>query len=80
MTVIVWLFASYRETAGTSRAVFSLAPGATVGELAAAVVQRFPSLPECERLIVAVNSEYQDHDFVLTDGDDVAFIPPVSGG
>ena len=32
------------------------------------------------RLVVAVNLEYREHDHVLNDGDEVALIPPVSGG
>ena len=41
---------------------------------------KFPGLPEAERIVVAVNNEYQEHDFVLSDGDEAALIPPVSGG
>ena len=33
-----------------------------------------------ESLVAAVNQEYQDLNFVLRDNDEVAFIPPVSGG
>ena len=32
------------------------------------------------RLMIAVNQEYQAHDYALSDGDEVALIPPVSGG
>ena len=32
------------------------------------------------RLVVAVNQEYQEHDYVLAADDEVALIPPVSGG
>ena len=31
-------------------------------------------------IVVAVNREYREHGHVLSDGDEVAFIPPVSGG
>ena len=41
---------------------------------------KFPGLPDPERIVVAVNNEYQDHDYVLGDGDEAALIPPVSGG
>ena len=51
--------------------------GALVGEVA----RRHPDLTdEPVALVVAVNDEYQDHLFVLSDGDEVALIPPVSGG
>ena len=76
----VLLFASYREKAGAGRLALELDDGATVGELAEAICARFPGLPEPERIVVAVNNEYQEHDFVLSDGDEAALIPPVSGG
>lgn len=80
MRVTTRLFASYRETAGVSQVVLDVDDGATVGQLAVTVAQRFPALPDPSRIVVAVNNEYQDHDFVLSDGDEAALIPPVSGG
>ena len=75
------LFASYREKAGASELDIELPDGATVGALAKEVGRRFPDLtPAPERLVVAVNYEYRDHDHNLVDGDEVALIPPVSGG
>ena len=80
MRVEVLLFASYREKVGLGRLTLDLSDGATVGDMADAMRVRFPGLPEAERIVVAVNNEYQEHDFVLSDGDEVALIPPVSGG
>ena len=55
--------------------------GATVRRLADEMVQRYPAMTgEACRLVVAVNQEYQEHDHVLCGGDEVALIPPVSGG
>ena len=54
---------------------------ATVGALVREVARRHPDLTdEPDALVVAVNDEYQDRLFVLSDGDEVALIPPVSGG
>ena len=78
--VEVRLFASYREKAGTGRLVVDMDPGETVGALADSVNALVPGLPPAERLVVAVNNEYRDHDFILSDGDEAALIPPVSGG
>ena len=45
------------------------------------IARRHPGLTdEPDGLVVAVNDEYRDHLFVLTEGDEVALIPPVSGG
>ena len=80
MEIEALLFASYREKAGVGRLTLDLNDSATVGDMVGAMRMRFPGLPEAERIVVAVNNEYQEHDFVLSDGDEVALIPPVSGG
>lgn len=80
MKIEALLFASYREKAGVGRLRLDLDDGATVGDLACAMCAKFPNLPEPERIVMAVNNEYQEHGFVLSDGDEVALIPPVSGG
>ena len=60
--------------------VVDMEPGDTVGDLASSVTALVPGLPPADRLVVAVNNEYRDHDLILTDGDEAALIPPVSGG
>lgn len=58
-----------------------LPSGATVGQAASELVRLYPSIAgDASRLVVAVNQEYADHTHVLKDSDEVAFIPPVSGG
>ena len=78
--VAVRLFASYREKAGTGRLTVDMHAGDTVRHLATSVTELVPGLPPADRLVVAVNNEYRDHDFILSDGDEAALIPPVSGG
>ena len=80
MLVTVIFLASYRELTGTASARIALASGSTVAELVAQVCVQFPDLPDAERIVVAVNNEYREPDFILDDGDEVALIPPVSGG
>ena len=80
MKISVKLFAAYRESAGMRETVFDVQDGATVGDLARAAAARFDGLPDAERIVIAVNGEYQDHAFALADGDEAALIPPVSGG
>ena len=58
-----------------------LPQGATVAHLVQEVLRRYPQLTtQPDRLVVAVNHEYRDFEFLLTDRDEVALIPPVSGG
>ena len=80
MKITVYLFASYREKAGAGRLVVDMHSGDTVGDLSTYVTSLVPGLPPPDRLVVAVNNEYRDHDFILSDGDEAALIPPVSGG
>lgn len=77
--VRVRLFAAFREAAGTDRLEVPVEAGARVRDLLATLKERFPTVP-LERGLVAVNRDYVGQDLALRDGDEVAFIPPVSGG
>ena len=77
--VRVRLFASYREAAGTRELEAPLPAGACVRDLVDLLAARLPSLRTAPGM-VAVNHTYVGPDFQLHDGDEAAFIPPVSGG
>jgi molybdopterin converting factor subunit 1 len=77
--VRVRLFASYREAAGTGRLEAPLPAGARVRDLLTQLLAQVPALGAA-RGLVAVNQVYVDPEVVLHDGDEVALIPPVSGG
>jgi MoaE-MoaD fusion protein len=79
--VRVRLFALQRELAGTRDLSLDLADGATVETSWAAVVERHPVLaPGRPSVRFARNGEYADPTTALADGEEIAFIPPVSGG
>ena len=81
MRVTVRLFAGYRERAGRSELPLDLLDDATVGGVAEEMLRRYPGLArDADALVLAVNDEYRDHLYTLNDGDEVALIPPVSGG
>lgn len=80
MTVRVRLFASLRERLRSSELLRELPSGATVADLIAALEGDFPAFANSGRVSIAVNAEYVDPQHVLADGDEVALIPPVSGG
>jgi MoaE-MoaD fusion protein len=79
ITVAVRLFASYREQAGQARLSADVPAGARVRDLQAQLSAQVPALTTT-RGLVAVNQTYVGPDFVLHHNDEVAFIPPVSGG
>jgi molybdopterin converting factor subunit 1 len=80
MEVRVKLFAGIREAVGASEVRRSCREGTTVGELWQQFQREVPGLPPQGRIALAVNREYVTPDTELHDGDEVAFIPPVSGG
>ncbi|HUR33995.1 MAG TPA: molybdopterin converting factor subunit 1 [Vicinamibacterales bacterium] len=81
MRVTVRLFARLRDIAGTAEMTRDVADGTTVGALWHELATEMPAIASYERSIsTAVNADYARRDQVLADGDEVAFLPPVSGG
>ena len=76
MHVRVRLFAMLRERAGTNELELELPEGARVRDALAAVEELAGGLP----LVMAINRVYADADAPLSAGDELALIPPVSGG
>jgi MoaE-MoaD fusion protein len=76
MQVTVRLFAMLRERAGAPEVTLELPPGARVRD----ALESLSGLAEGIPLVMAVNREYADADQVLDPGDELALIPPVSGG
>jgi molybdopterin converting factor subunit 1 len=81
MTCRVRLFARAKDLAGAEALSVSLPPGATVGDLRRRLAVDRPTLagllPRCA---VAVAGEFAEDSLALTDGAEVALLPPVSGG
>ena len=78
MEVTVRLFATLRERAGAPSLMLELPDGARVSDALASDV--LAPLAEGVPLVMAVNREYADAERVLDPGDELALIPPVSGG
>ena len=75
------LFAVFREALGTSTLTQEVPEGTTVEQVLAQLIDRFPALAGAESAVsFSVNRSYAAADTVLHAGDEVAFIPPVSGG
>lgn len=81
MRVTVRLFARLRDIAGTGDLQREVPAGATVRVVWDALAAEFPDLgPYAASISTAVNTEYARMDAPLRDGDEIAFLPPVSGG
>ena len=80
-TANVRLFARLADLAGTRESRVELGEGLTAAGVFGVLVQRYPSLKGFETIVrFAVNSEYVPASHPVRDGDEVALIPPVSGG
>ena len=82
MFVEVRLFAMLRERAGRESVTVEVAEGATVGQVVDAVAREHDLADLIARIpvVMAVNREYARADAPLVEGDELALIPPVSGG
>jgi len=79
--VTVRLFARLRDIAGAAELSRDLASGATIGDVWRQLANEVPELANYERSIsTAINADYAKMDQVVDDGDEIAFLPPVSGG
>src|SRR5437763_10337793 len=76
MEVRVRLFAALRERVGADQLVLELPEGALVGD----ALDRLGGVTAGVPAVMAVNREYAGHEQELHEGDEVALIPPVSGG
>jgi len=81
MKVKVLLFAQMKEDAGASQLDIELETGSTVGDVWESVLQSFPKYRGLNSSVAfAVNAEYANKTSTVNEGDEVAVIPPVSGG
>ena len=83
MIVTVRLFAAIREALGSEQIELTLVEGATPEDAWAALIRldaKGDLVARRRNLAAAINRKYAKFDTPLADGDEVVFIPPVSGG
>ncbi len=81
MRVRVRLFARLREIAGAGELDRDVPDNATLGTVWDVLADEFPAFsPYRSSVSTAVNADYARRDAPVHDGDEVAFLPPVSGG
>lgn len=81
MRVTVRLFAGLRDLSGSGELVRDVPEGATIDTVWHLVAAEFPSLVAYTRSVSAArNADYAKSSTPVADGDEIAFLPPVSGG
>ena len=79
VSVKVKLFASSRELVGENEVKISLVDQTTVGNLRKKIVEMYPTLAKIT-FVIAVNHKIADDSTIINHSDEVAVLPPVSGG
>ena len=81
IAVRVRLFARLREQAGLETEALEVAPGSTLADVYESLRRKHSALePDRDSVRGAINQEFSNWDVTVSQGDEVAFIPPVSGG
>jgi molybdopterin converting factor small subunit len=81
MRVTISFYSYFKELTGSSQASEVVPDGSTLDDLTKRVVARFPKLNGLQKsTLIAVGVDYQNRSYVLKDGDEVSFFPPVQGG
>jgi molybdopterin converting factor subunit 1 len=81
MRVTVRLFARLRDIAGAGELIRDLPAGATIRDVWRQLEAEFPELAAYQRSIsTAINADYARMEQAIGEGDEIAFLPPVSGG
>ncbi len=73
-------FGIARDIVKTSQLELNLEGEQTIRNLKEKLVNQFPEFEKLRHYSIAVNAEYRLDDFILNEGDEIAIIPPVSGG
>jgi molybdopterin synthase sulfur carrier subunit len=80
MQLHIRLFGITKDIIGQPKLEFEVPAAARVQDLMHALQETYPGLTKLHSVLIAVNDEYAKSDVVLKPHDEIALIPPVSGG
>ncbi len=80
MRLDILLFGITKDIIGRQKLTIEVPPETTVGKFKEILHGLFPDLRHLEAIAVAINSNYVKEDAILQPNDEIALIPPVSGG
>jgi len=74
------LFGITKDIVGSNIVEIEMSQSSNVQSVLIELKTNYPKLKDIKSLLVAVNSEYAESNLVLSENDEIALIPPVSGG
>ena len=80
MKVAILGFGIVKEIFGSSHIELEIPPAMKVNQLQAILIDKFPGLSKLTSFMIAVNNVYAREELELESSDEIAIIPPVSGG
>ncbi len=80
MKVKILAFGIAKEIVGARKGEMDVTEEATISQVKEALSERFPKFESLRKFSIAVNENYQEDHYVIQEGDELAIIPPVSGG
>lgn len=81
MQLKVNFYSYFKELTGCAQTTVNVPAGSSLGDVLNAVSARFPKLAAMERsMLLAVGVDYQQRDYMISEGDEISLFPPVQGG
>ena len=80
MKINILAFGIAKDIMGKREIAFQLPEAATVAQLKDDLLRSYPAFEDLRSLAVAINSTYAEDDLIIQSTDEIALIPPVSGG
>jgi molybdopterin converting factor subunit 1 len=80
MKCTIKAFGITREIVGSRVLEIEVPDGQTVAALKTELMKQYPDFSGLRSMYIAVNQQYAEDEYVLREGDEIALIPPVSGG
>lgn len=80
MELKILAFGIAKDIFGTNLFSLKIKEAISIRKLKELILKDYPDFKKLASLRIAINSEYQEDDFIIKEGDEVAIIPPVAGG